>query len=88
MLRGRRRWWAVAVLTVAFIVLLAQDFRAASRETDMRVYQRGKNTVVMAREGRTALLMGNDSTYSYVATHDYRLARHVRQTRFSYVQDP
>ena len=88
MLRGRRRWWAVAVLTVAFIVLLAQDYRAASRETDMRVYQRGKNTVVMAREGRTALLMGNDSTYSYDATHDYRLARHVRQTRFSYVQDP
>lgn len=77
MLRSHRRWWAAAALTVLFIIGLCIDYRHAGQETDTRTYQRGKSMVILNREGRTALLISNDSTYAFDATHDYRLARHI-----------
>ena len=88
MLRGNKRWWAAAVLTVAFVVGLCIDYKKACRETDTRTYHQGKNVVVMAREGRSAILLGNDSTYAFHATHDYRLARHVKPSATTYYPVP
>ena len=88
MLRGRKRWWAAGVLTVAFVVSLVLDYRAAGSETDLRTYHRGQNTTVLAREGRRVALMSNDSTYAFSVTHDYRLARHVTATTYLQAQTP
>ena len=88
MLRGNKRWWAAAVLTVAFVVGLCIDYKKACRETDTRTYHQGKNVVVMAREGRSAILLGNDSTYAFRATHDYRLTRHVKPSATTYYPVP
>lgn len=88
MLRGKKRWWAAGVLTLTFVVSVVLDYRTASRETDLRTYHRGQNTAVLAREGRNAMLMSNDSTYAFSATHDYRLARHVTTTTYHPAQTP
>ena len=88
MLRGRKRWWAAGVLTLTFVVSVVLDYRTASRETDLRTYHRGQNTAVLAREGRNAMLMSNDSTYAFSATHDYRLARHVTTTTYHPAPSP
>lgn len=82
MLRTRYRWWAAGALTLLFAGLYYWDYRAASSESDRRIYQKGKNVAIMNREGRAALLLSNDSTYAFNVTHDYRLARHVIQTTF------
>lgn len=88
MLRGKKRWWAAGVLTLTFVVSVVLDYRTASRETDLRTYHRGQNTAVLAREGRNAMLMSNDSTYAFSATHDYRLARHVTTTTYHPAPSP
>lgn len=90
MLRGYRRWWVAGALTVLFVVGLCIDYRNACQETDTRTYRRGKEVVIMAREGRTAMLLSNDSTYAFRVTHDYRLARHVKASATTYfpLQEP
>ena len=90
MLRSRHRWWVAGVLTLLFVVGLCIDYRSACRETDTRTYQRGKEVVIMAREGRSAMLLSNDSAYAFRATHDYRLARHVKSSATTYfrLQEP
>jgi hypothetical protein len=90
MFRGYRRWWVAGALTVLFVVGLCIDYRNACQETDTRTYQRGKEVVIMAREGRTAMLLSNDSTYAFHVTHDYRLARHVKASATTYfpLQEP
>ena len=77
MLKTRYRWWPAAALTIAFVAGLYTDYKNAGREEDLRTYQRGKNVVILAREGRSAMLIGNDSIYAFDATHDYRLAKHI-----------
>ena len=90
MLRGYRRWWVAGALTVLFVVGLCIDYRNACLEKDTRTYRRGKEVVIMAREGRTAMLLSNDSTYAFHVTHDYRLARHVKASATTYfpLQEP
>jgi competence protein ComEC len=90
MLRGYRRWWVAGALTVLFVVGLCIDYRNACLEKDTRTYRRGKEVVIMAREGRTAMLLSNDSTYAFRVTHDYRLARHVKASATTYfsLQEP
>ncbi|MBR4547457.1 MAG: ComEC/Rec2 family competence protein [Paludibacteraceae bacterium] len=90
MLRGYRRWWIAGALTVLFVVGLCIDYRDACLEKDTRTYRRGKEMVIMAREGRTAMLLSNDSTYAFRVTHDYRLARHVKASATTYfpLQEP
>ena len=90
MLRSRHRWWVAGVLTLLFVAGLCIDYRNACRETETRTYQRGKEVVIMAREGRSAMLLSNDSTYAFRATHDYRLARHVKSSATTYfrLQEP
>ena len=80
MLKTRYRWWAAGALTLVFIGVLCYDYHASRQEEDLRVYQRGKNVAVMAREGNVATILSNDSVYAMSATHDYRLARHVTET--------
>lgn len=82
MLRTRWRWLLSAGLTVAFIVMLGFDYRTAAQEQDLRIYERRPAMAVMAREGRAVTLLGNDSVYAMTATHDYRLARHIRDVSF------
>ena len=84
MLRGNKRWWAAGALTLAFVAGLYTDYRNACRETDTRTYTQGKDVVIMTREGRSAMLLGNDSTYAFRATHDYRLARHIPESATTY----
>lgn len=90
LLRGYRRWWVAGALTVLFVVGLCIDYRDACLEKDTRTYRRGKDVVIMAREGRTAMLLSNDSTYAFRVTHDYRLARHVKASATTYfpLQEP
>lgn len=90
MLRGYKRWWVAGALTVLFVVGLCIDYRNACLEKDTRTYRRGKEVVIMAREGRTAMLLSNDSTYAFRVTHDYRLARHVKASATTYfpLQEP
>ena len=90
MLRGYRRWWVAGALTVLFVVGLCIDYRDACLEKDTRTYRRGKDVVIMAREGRAAMLLSNDSTYAFHVTHDYRLARHVKASATTYypLQEP
>lgn len=90
MLRGYKRWWVAGALTVLFVVGLCIDYRNACLEKDTRTYQRGKEVAIMAREGRTAMLLSNDSTYAFRVTHDYRLARHVKASATTYfpLQEP
>ena len=90
MLRGYKRWWVAGALTVLFVVGLCIDYRDACLEKDTRTYQRGKDVVIMAREGRAAMLLSNDSTYAFRVTHDYRLARHVKASATTYfpLQEP
>lgn len=84
MLRGYKRWWVAGALTVLFVVGLCIDYRDACLEKDTRTYRRGKEMVIMAREGRAAMLLSNDSTYAFRVTHDYRLARHVKASATTY----
>ena len=82
MLRTRWRWLISAALTVAFIITLLYDYRAATNEQDLRTYERRPDFAVMAREGRQMTLLATDSAFAMSATHNYRLARHIRQTTF------
>lgn len=79
MLRTPWRFAASAVLTIVFVALLAADYRAAQTESDRVVYTRGRQQAIMAREGRSALILTNDSAYALQASHDYLLARHIHQ---------
>ena len=70
------------MLTLVFVGVLCYDYHASCQEEDLRVYQRGKNQAIMVREGRTAAIVSNDSTFAETVTHDYRLARHVSRTTY------
>lgn len=90
MLRSRHRWWAASALTLLFVIGLCVDYRNACQETDTRTYKQGKEVVIMASEGRAAMLLSNDSAYAFRATHDYRLARHIKPSATTYfrLQEP
>ena len=90
MLRGHNRWWVAGALTVAFVAGLCIEYKNACRETDTRTYEQGKKVVIMSREGRSAMLLGNDSTFAFRITHDYRLARHIKPSATTYfrLQEP
>ncbi len=80
MLRWRWRWIAAMVLTAVFVCSLLADYHTAGQKEEVRYYYRGQNATLLIRRGRNALLQSNDSTYAFSATHDYRLANHIRQT--------
>lgn len=76
-LRGRKRLVMAGVFVCLFAIVHVYDYRMAQSETDMVVYQRGGETTVMAREGRSAIILTTDSTYAMNQTKSYRNARYI-----------